>query len=98
MAIPGFATTPALLYVGFLMLSAVKEMDFGDGDMASAIGGFLAIIMMPFTYSIASGIMFGVLAYVIIKIATGKIKDIHMVMAISAVLFLIKILLMIFKG
>ena len=53
---------------------------------------------MPFTYSIASGIMFGVLAYVIIKIATGKIKDIHMVMAISAVLFLIKILLMIFKG
>ena len=98
LAIPGFATTPALLYVGFLMLSAVKEMDFGDGDMASAIGGFLAIIMMPFTYSIASGIMFGVLAYVIIKIATGKIKDIHMVMAISAVLFLIKILLMIFKG
>lgn len=98
LAIPGFATTPALMYVGFLMLSAVKDMEFGDEDMAASVGGFLAIIMMPFTYSIASGIMFGVLGYVIIKIVTGKIKDIHMVMGISAVLFLFKIILTIYRG
>lgn len=94
LAIPGFATTPALVFVGLLMISAVKDMDFGE-DMAGAMGGFLAIIMMPFTYSIANGIMFGILAYVIIKVFTGKIKDIHPVMWISAALFVLKIITMI---
>lgn len=94
LAIPGFATTPALVFVGLLMLSSVKGMEF-DGDMASAVGGFLAIIMMPFTYSIASGIMFGILSFVIIKVFTGKFKEIHPVMWISALLFAIKIYTMI---
>lgn len=94
LAIPGFATTPALVFVGLLMISAVKDMDFGE-DMAGAMGGFLAIIMMPFTYSIANGIMFGILAFVIIKVFTGKVKDIHPVMWISAVLFAVKIWTMI---
>lgn len=90
LAIPGFATTPALVFVGLLMISAVKDMDFGE-DMAGAVGGFLAIIMMPFTYSIANGIMFGILAFVLIKVFTGKIKDIHPVMWIAALLFVLKI-------
>ena len=94
LAIPGFATTPALVFVGLLMLSAVKDMEF-DGDMAGAVGGFFAIIMMPFTYSIANGIMFGILSFVIIKVFTGKVKDVHPVMWVSAILFAIKIYTMI---
>ena len=92
LAIPGFATTPAMLYVGLLMLSSVKKVDF-EGDAADIIGAFLAIVMMPFTYSIANGIMFGMLAWVILKVLTGKIKDISGVMWISVALFAIYIAL-----
>ena len=91
-AIPSFATTPAMLYVGLLMLSAVKKVDF-DGDAADTIGAFLAIIMMPLTYSIANGIMFGMLSWVILKLVTGKAKDISGVMYISVLLFVIFIAL-----
>lgn len=92
LAIPSFATTPAMLYVGLLMLSAIKKVDF-DGDAADVISAFLAIIMMPFTYSIANGIMFGMLAWVILKLATGKAKDINGIMWISVALFAIYIVL-----
>ena len=85
-AIPGFATTPAMLYVGLLMLSSVKKVDF-DGDAADVIGAFLAIVMMPLTYSIANGIMFGILSWVILKLIIGKAKEISGVMWISVVLF-----------
>ena len=85
-AIPGFATTPAMLYVGLLMLTSVKKVNF-DGDVADTIGAFLAIIMMPLTYSIANGIMFGMLAWVILKILTGKIKEVSGIMWISVALF-----------
>lgn len=86
LAIPGFATTPAMLYVGLLMLSAVKNVSF-DGDVADSIGAFLAIVMMPLTYSIANGIMFGMLAWVVLKLLTGKAKDISAVMWVSVALF-----------
>lgn len=86
LAIPSFATTPAMLFVGLLMLSAIKNMEF-DGDIADVIGGFVAVIFMPFTYSISNGIMFGMLTWVILKILTGKIKDIKPVMWISTALF-----------
>lgn len=89
LAIPGFATTPALVWVGLLMMSSIKNMHF-DGDIADVLGGFLAVIMMPFTYSIANGIMFGIISWVILKVVTGKVKDIPMVMWISAALFLIR--------
>ena len=92
LAIPGFATTPAMLYVGLLMLSAVKKVDF-DGDAADTIGAFLAIVMMPLTYSIANGIMFGILGWVILKLAIGKAKDISAVMWISVALFAVYIVL-----
>ncbi len=90
LAIPSFATTPAMLYVGILMLSAIKNMDF-EGDIADVIGGFLAVVMMPFAYSIATGIMFGIVSWVVLKVATGKIKDISAIMWISFVLFAIYI-------
>ncbi|HPU58203.1 MAG TPA: NCS2 family permease, partial [Candidatus Avimonas sp.] len=72
------------------MMSSVLHMKF-EGDMADVLGGFIAIIMMPFTYSIANGIMFGMLAWVIIKIITGKFRDIHPVMYVCAVLFALRI-------
>ena len=90
LAIPSFATTPALVFVGLLMVKNVTKMDF-DSDIADTLGGFFAIIMMPFTYSIANGIMFGIIAWVILKVVIGKIKDIHPVMWVSFVLFAVRI-------
>ena len=81
-----------MLYVGLLMLSAIKKVDF-DGDAADTIGAFLAIVMMPLTYSIANGIMFGILAWVILKLLCGKAKDISGVMWISVALFAVYIVL-----
>lgn len=91
LAIPAFATAPALIFVGLLMLSAVLRMKF-EGDMADVLGGFLAIVMMPFTSSIANGIMFCMLAWVIIKMLTGKFKEIHPIMYVCAGLFVLRIL------
>ena len=91
LAIPSFATTPALVFVGLLMLKNVTKMDF-ESDIADTVGGFLAIIMMPFTYSIANGIMFGIIAWVILKVVTGKIRDIHPVMWVSFALFAVRII------
>ena len=65
------------------------------GDIADVISGFLAIIMMPFTYSIANGIMFGILSWVILKTCTGKIREVHPVMWVSSVLFIIRIITLI---
>ncbi len=96
LAIPGFATTPALMFVGLLMLSSVKKMTF-EGDIADIVSGFVAIIMMPFTYSIANGIMFGILSWVILKVCTGKIKEIHPVMWVSSALFILRIITLVIK-
>lgn len=85
-SIPGFATTPAMLYVGLLMLSSVKNIDF-ESDVADTIGAFLAIIMMPLTYSVSNGIMFAMLSWVILKILCGKAKEISGVMWVSVALF-----------
>ena len=93
-AIPSFATTPALLFVGLMMMSSVKKMTF-DGDIADVISGFIAIIMMPFTYSIANGIMFGILSWVVLKVCTGKIKEVHPVMWVASALFVVRIITLI---
>lgn len=91
LAIPSFATAPALIIVGFFMASSIKKMEF-DGDLADAVGGYLAFLMMPLTYSIANGIMFGVLAWFIIKVCTGQLKKIHPVMYIVCALFIIRVI------
>lgn len=93
-AIPSFATTPALVFVGLLMMKNVTKMDFNT-DIADTVGGFLAIIMMPFSYSIANGIMFGIISWVVLKVVTGKIKEVHPIMWISFLLFAVRIATMI---
>ncbi|MBQ1407146.1 MAG: NCS2 family permease [Eubacterium sp.] len=88
LAIPSFATTPALVWVGLLMLTAIKNVDF-ESDVADTFGGFLAIILMAFTSSIANGIMWGMMSWVILKVCTGKAKDIKPIMWVVFVLFLL---------
>lgn len=86
--IPGAATAPALFMVGLFMISPILKIDLND--YTESIPAFLTIIMMPLTYSIAEGIAFGMLAYVILKVLTGKFKDISIVMYVLAVLFILK--------
>ncbi len=90
LAIPAFATAPALIIVGFLMLSTVLNIDFDN--IAEAIPAFVAIIAMPFMYSISEGISLGIISYVIIHLLTGaeERKKISGVMYILAVLFILK--------
>ncbi len=94
LAIPSFATTPALVYVGMLMISSISKMNF-EGDLADTAGGFMAIIMMPMTYSIANGIMFGMLTWVIVKVCEGKRKDVSPIMWVIFVLFALRIVTLI---
>lgn len=87
-AIPGFATAPALIYVGFLMVSSVVEIDMED--MTEAIPAYLCLIAMPLFYSISEGIAFGIISYVIINFACGKKEKITPLMYVLAVLFVLK--------
>lgn len=87
-AIPGFATAPALLFVGFLMVGAVVEIDFKD--MTEAIPAYLCLLAMPLMYSISEGIAVGVISYVVINLVCGKAKKITPLMYILAVLFVLK--------
>ena len=90
LAIPSFATAPALIVVGYLILTSVTKIDFND--MTEAIPCFIAIIAMPFMYSISEGISMGVISYVVINVITGKAKEkkISLLMYILAVLFILK--------
>lgn len=87
-AIPGFATAPALIFVGFLMVSAIVKIDFND--VTEAAPAYLCLIAMPLMYSIAEGIAIGVISYVIINLICGKAKKITPLMYILAVLFVCK--------
>lgn len=86
--IPGAATAPALVLVGLFMLSPVKDLDLSD--FTEAVPAFLTIIMMPLAYSIAEGLVFGIVAYIILKALTGKFKDISIVTWIVGILFVLK--------
>lgn len=94
LAIPSFATAPALVYVGMLMVSSAKNISF-DGDIADTLGAYLALVMMPLSYSIATGIMFAIIAWVIVKVFIGKAKDISPVMWVVFVLFAARIIALI---
>ena len=87
-AIPGFATAPALLFVGFLMVMAVTQINFDD--LTESIPAYLCLMAMPLLYSISEGIAVGVIAYVVINLACGKAKKITPLMYILAVLFVCK--------
>jgi AGZA family xanthine/uracil permease-like MFS transporter len=84
--VPVEAAAPALVFVGFLMLTQVSEIDWSD--LSVAIPAFMAIVVMPFAYSISAGIGAAFITYVLIKIATGKTKEIHPLLWLSAILFL----------
>ena len=89
-AIPSFATAPALIMVGFLMVSTVTDIDFSDGNLTEAVPAYLAIIAMPLFYSISEGISMGIISYVVLNVAAGKSKKIAPLMYILAVLFVLK--------
>lgn len=84
--VPFEAATPALVVVGFLMVMQVSGIDWKNYEVA--IPAFLTIILMPFTYSITAGIGAGFIAFVVIKVAVGKIKAIHPLMWVAAILFI----------
>ena len=88
LAIPSFATAPALVVVGFLMLTSITKINFDD--FTEAIPAYVAIIAMPFMYSISEGIAMGVISYVVINVVTGKMKEkkISPLMYVLAVLFI----------
>lgn len=90
LAIPSFATAPALIVVGFLMLTSITKIDFND--YTEAIPCFIAIIAMPFMYSISEGIAMGVISYVVINLISGKAKEkkISVLMYVLTVLFILK--------
>ena len=86
--IPSAATAPALILVGFLMMKQTTDIDFADPT--EGIPAFLTIIMMPLAYSIAEGIVFGILSFVILKTISGKYKEIPIVTWILFVIFILK--------
>lgn len=90
--IPGAATAPALILVGLFMMSPIKEIELDD--FTEGIPAFLTIIMMPFAYSIAEGIVFGMVSYVLLKLVTGRQKEVSPVMFIIAILFILKTIFM----
>ncbi|HBF33241.1 TPA: guanine permease [Candidatus Sumerlaeota bacterium] len=83
--VPGCATAPALIVVGYLMLTEVRKVNWDD--FTAAFPAFLTMIMIPFTYSISNGMGYGFISYVFMKIFTGKAKEVHLLMYIVATLF-----------
>ena len=94
LAIPSFATAPALIVVGFLMLTSILKVNFED--YTEAIPAYVAVIAMPFMYSISEGIAMGIISYVVINLVTGKAKEknITPLMYVLAVLFVLKYILL----
>ena len=89
-AIPSFATAPALIMVGFLMVGTVTEIRFDEDNLTEAIPAYLAIISMPLFYSISEGISMGIISYVLLNLAAGKGKKVTPLMYVLAVLFILK--------
>ncbi len=86
--VPAAATAPALILVGAFMLSPILKVNFDD--ITETIPVFLTVIMMPLAYSIAEGVVFGMLSYVVLKLLSGKFKDISWVTVVLAALFVLK--------
>ena len=87
-AIPGFATAPAFIFVGFLMITAVKDIHFDNA--IEAIPAYLTLLTMPILYSISDGIAVGFISYVVLHLLAGKAKEIKPLMYVLAVLFVLK--------
>lgn len=86
--VPGAATAPALIIVGVLMMEGVMNIDFSD--FTEALPAFMAIAIMPFSYSIANGIAAGLIFYPLVKIVSGRSKEVHPIIYVLAILFIIR--------
>jgi adenine/guanine/hypoxanthine permease len=89
-AIPGFATAPALILVGALMTQSIAHVEWAD--FTEAFPAFLTMVAMPLTFSIATGLSLGVIAYTIVKVGTGRYREVSVVLWILTVLFLLRYL------
>jgi len=90
LAIPGFATAPALIIVGLMMMKSILKIELDD--YSEAVPAFLAIVIMPLTSSIADGMMFGFISWVILKLVAGQPKKIHPIMYVVSALFILKLI------
>ena len=88
--IPAFATAPALIMVGFLMVTTISQISFEDDNLLDAIPAYIAVIAMPLFYSISEGISLGIISYVILHVITGKAKRVTPLMYVLAALFILK--------
>lgn len=86
--VPGAATAPALILVGVFMMSPVKEINFSE--VTESVPAFLTMVMMPLTYSIAEGIVWGLTSYVLLKVLSGKAKEVSIATYIVAAVFVLK--------
>ena len=93
LAIPAFATAPALIIVGFLMMQQVSKISWTD-DVLTAVPAYITIFSMAFMYSISEGICFGVISYTILHILSGKSKTVTPLMYILTILFILKYMLL----
>jgi len=84
--IPKEATAPALIIVGYLMIEPILKVDFSD--ITEGLPAFITLLLMPLTYSIANGLIFGILSYVVIKILSGKFRQVSITMLILSVVFI----------
>ena len=89
-AIPSFATTPALVFVGFLMFTNITKINMDDRPMSETVPAYLCLLMMTLSYSIAEGISFGVISYVLLNLVCGKKDKINPIMYVLTVLFILK--------
>ncbi len=92
LAIPSFATAPALVIVGFLMIQQVVKVEWDD--LLEAIPAYIAIFAMPFLYSISEGISLGIISYVLLHVAAGKRKEVTPLMYVLAILFVLKYIML----
>lgn len=94
--IPSAATTSVLVLVGVMMMNAMKKIDLSD--FTESVPSFITILMMPFTYSISEGIVLGMLSYVLMKVFSGRHKELSTVMYVMAAIFVLKYLMPLFEG
>ena len=86
--VPNAATAPVLILVGALMMESIREIDFSD--WTEGFPAYLVIVLMPFTYSIANGVAAGLIIYPIIKVITGKHKEVHWFVYVMSAIVLAK--------
>ena len=86
--IPAAATAPALIFVGILMLGNIRDVDFSD--MSNALPAFCTIVFMPFTYSIANGVAFGLITYCLMKLTTGRKQDVKALTLMISAVFIVR--------